>query len=231
MVADVSATRTAYRTGRLGSGAGGLATTPIIDYRTYYDDQPGGDVHLRFHSFSTRARLEKANGYSDNMIMLLQDKRYGDFDTTSPVLLQALAQMDQWLTNLSRDSSTDAPIAKLRRAKPADLVDACWSTDETPRRIVEKLQYRAGQCNDLYPAFSYPRGVAGAPIANDIIKCQLRPLSPSDYKVALTGDEMTRLRRIFPDGVCDWTKPGVEQQRLTGTWQVFKAGGNAAGTQ
>jgi len=230
MAADLDAVRAAYRTGRLGSGGGGLAATPIIDYRTYYDDQPGGDVHLRFHSFSTRARLEKANGYSDNMIMLLQDKRYGDFDLTSPVLLQALAQMDEWLTNLSRDSSTDATIAKVRRAKPADLVDACWNTDETPKRIAERQQYRAGQCNDLYPAFSFPRGVAGAPIANDIIKCQLKPLNASEYKAAFTAEEMARLRRIFPDGVCDWSKPGVGQQRLTGTWQVFRAGGTA-GTQ
>jgi hypothetical protein len=230
MVADPAATRAAYRTGRLGSGGGGLATTPIIDYRTYYDDQPGGDVHLRFHSFSTRARLEKANGHSDNMVMLLQDKRYGDFDLASPVLTQALAQMDQWLTTVSRDSSNDAPIAKLRRAKPADLVDACWNTDETPRRIVEKQQYRAGQCNELYPAFSYPRGVAGAPIANDVIKCQLKSVSAADYKAAFTADEMARLRRIFPGGVCDWTKAGVEQQRLSGTWQVFKAG-SPAGTQ
>jgi hypothetical protein len=230
MTADAEAVRGAYRTGRLASGGGGLGATPIIDYRTYYDDQPGGDVHLRFHSFSTRARLEKANGHSDNMIMLVQDKRYGDFDTASPVLLQGLAQMDQWLTNLSKDSSGEAPIAKLRRAKPADLVDACWNTDETPRRIVEKQQYRAGQCNELYPAFSYPRGIAGAPIANDVIKCQLKSLSAADYKVTFTADEMTRLRRIFPSGVCDWTKPGMDQQRLTGTWQVFKAG-NTAGTQ
>ena len=230
MIADSAATRAAYRTGRLGNGGGGLAATPIIDYRTYYDDQPGGDVHLRFHSFSTRARLEKANGHSDNMVMLVQDKRYGDFDLASPVLAQALAQMDQWLTAISRDSSNDAPIAKLRRAKPADLVDACWNTDETPKRIVEKQQYRAGQCYELYPPFSYPRGIAGAPIANDIIKCQLKAVSAADYKATFTGDEMARLRRIFPGGVCDWAKPGVEQQRLSGTWQVFKSG-SPAGTQ
>ena len=142
MTADTDAVQAAYRTGRLGSGGGGLASVPIIDYRTYYDDQPGGDVHLRFHSFSTRARLEKANGYSDNMIMLLQDKRYGDFDTISPVLLQALAQMDQWLTTLSRDTSNDAAIVKLRRAKPADLADACWNTDVPPSAIAEEHRSR-----------------------------------------------------------------------------------------
>ena len=118
MVADPEATRAAYRTGRMAAGSGGLKTTPIIDYRTYYDDLPEGDVHLRFHSFSTRARLEKANGYSDNMVMLLQDRRYGDFDTTSPVLVQALAQMDQWLTDATRDGSP-VSIEKLRRGGEA----------------------------------------------------------------------------------------------------------------
>ena len=231
MVADTSAVRAAYRSGRLTNGGGGLATVPIIDYRTYYDDLPQGDVHLRFHSFSTRARLEKANGYSDNHVMLVQDRRYGDFDTTSPVLTTALAQMDQWLSNLLLDDSKATPIAKLRKAKPANLVDACWSKDETPQKIEEKQQYRAGRCHDLYPAFSFPRGVAGAQISNDVIKCQLRSIATSDYKVTFTADEMSRLKRIFPSGVCDWSKPGVEQQKLAGTWQIFNtrtAGGTGA---
>jgi hypothetical protein len=223
MVADSSAVRAAYRSGRLTNGGGGLATVPIIDYRTYYDDLPAGDVHLRFQSFTTRARLEKANGHSDNQIMLLQDRRYGDFDTTSPVLVDALAQMDQWLTRIAEDNSRDPAIVKVRKAKPTGLVDACWTKDEVPQKIEEKQQYRAGRCNDLYPAFSFPRGVAGAPIANDVIKCQLKAIAASDYKVTFSADEMTRLRRIFPGGVCDWSKPGVEQQRLAATWQTFDA--------
>ena len=224
MVADPIATRAAYRSGRLTNGGGGLAAVPIIDYRTYYDDLPAGDVHLRFQSFTTHARLEKANGYTDNRVMLVQDRRYGDFDTTSPVLAEALAQMDQWLTRLAEDTSNTTPIAKLRKAKPADLVDACWTKDEVPQKIAEKQQYRAGRCNEIYPSFSFPRGVAGAPIANDIVKCQLKAVSASDYKVTFTADEMTRLRKVFPGGVCDWSKPGVEQQRLAGTWQTFTAG-------
>ena len=27
--------------------------------------------------------------------------------------------------------------------------------------------------------------------------------------------------QTFPDGVCDWTRPGVGQQPLTGTWLSF----------
>jgi hypothetical protein len=228
MATDLEATRAAYRTGRMASGGGGLKTTPIIDYRTYYDDLPGGDVHLRFHSFSTRARLEKANGYSDNMVMLLEDRRHGDFDTRSPVLREALAQMDQWLTTMSRDAAVDPPIVKLRRAKPAHLVDACWTKDETPQKLIERLDYRGGRCHDLYPSYSYPRGVAGAPISNDVVKCQLKQVSAADYTSTFTAEEIARLRRIFPSGVCDWSKSGVEQQPLAGTWLVFRS--TAGGT-
>ena len=226
MVADTMATRAAYRSGRLTNGAGGLATVPIIDYRTYYDDLPAGDVHLRFQSFTTHARLQKANGYADNRVMLLQDRRYGDFDTTSPVLAGALAQMDQWLTKLAQDTSNDSPIAKLRKAKPADLVDACWTKDEVPQKVVEKQQYRAGRCNEIYPSFSFPRGVAGAPIANDIIKCQLKPVAHPTTRSRLrpTDDPASP---VFTGGVCDWSKRR-RQQRLAGTWQTFNAGRQAA---
>ena len=221
MVADPLATKAAYRTGRLNQAMGGLGSVPIIDYRTYYDDLPGGDVHMRFQSFSMDARLKKGTGTTDNRVMLLQDRRYGDFRLTSPVLREALAQMDQWLTALAKDTSNDAAIVRIRRARPAELVDACWTKDQTPKKVVEKQQYLTGQCNDIYPSHAFPRYVAGAGIANAIIKCQLRPVSAADYKVAFTADDMARLKKIFAGGVCDWTKPSVDWQALGGTWQNF----------
>ena len=66
-VADPLAMRAAYRTGRLTNGGGGLAQIPIIDYRGYNDDAANGDIHVRYHSFSMRERLEKANGHSGTM--------------------------------------------------------------------------------------------------------------------------------------------------------------------
>jgi hypothetical protein len=39
--------------------------------------------------------------------------------------------------------------------------------------------------------------------------------------VTFTADEMARLKKVFPGGVCDWSKPGVEQQPLAGTWLSF----------
>ena len=221
-VADPAAIRIAYRMGRMTSGGGGLATTPIIDYRAYLDDAQGGNVHLRYHSFSLNDRLMKANGYTDNRVMLTDDRRWGD-SLKAPVLKQALAQMDLWLTKISEDPSNDSKIAKLRRAKPADLVDACWTRDEHPQKIAERQMPSSGTCNELYPANSFPRGVAGSPLAADVIKCQLKPVSASDYKVAFTGEEMARLKQIFAGGVCDWSKPGVEQQPMAGTWQSIPA--------
>src|SRR3954470_11482138 len=219
MIADAAATPAAYGRGRMNQAQAAMGSVPIIDYRTYYDDLPAGDVHMRFQTFTTDARLMKAQGTTDNRVMLTQDRQYGDFRLTSPVLREALGQMDQWLTALSTDSSTESPIVKIRRAKPAGLVDACWTKDG--QKIVEKQQFMAGRCNDLYPSHSFPRFVAGAPITNDIVKCQLKSITASDYQVAFAADDMPRLKKIFPTGVCDWSKPGVEQQPLAGTWQTF----------
>ena len=58
-VADPAAIRIAYRMGRMTWGGAGLATTPILDYRAYLDDAEGGNIHLRYHSFSTRERLHE----------------------------------------------------------------------------------------------------------------------------------------------------------------------------
>ena len=49
---------------------------------------------------------------------------------------------------------------------------------------------------------------------------QLKPLSAADYRVALSGAQLDTLRTIFPGGVCDWSKPGVEQVPVV-TWASF----------
>ena len=77
-VAETDAIRVAYRSGLLNNGGGGLATTPVIDYRAYRDDVPDGDVHVRYHSFSMRERMIKANGHADNHVMLTDDVKRSD---------------------------------------------------------------------------------------------------------------------------------------------------------
>jgi hypothetical protein len=94
--------------------------------------------------------------------------------------------------------------------KPADVVDACWTT--TGEKIVEPQTLNGpGQCNALFPAGVPPEYVAGAPIALDIIKCHLKPIDSSDYKVPFSAAQAARLQTIFPRGVCDWSQRGVLQ--------------------
>jgi hypothetical protein len=134
---------------------------------------------------------------------------------------EALRQMDRWLDALSKDASNDAAIDKIARAKPADLVDACWSRDKEPQKIVEHMVRGTGRCEELYPAAPSPREVAGAPVTADIIKCQLKPVDLGEYRVSFATEEIARLKKIFPTGVCDWSKPGLDQTGLKGTWLRF----------
>lgn len=222
-VGDTIGMRRAYESGLLLNGGGGLAYTPIIEFRGYADDNPGGDDHPRFMSFSTKARLLKVNGHMDNFVMLtVDDDEYGRFSTNDPQVQEAWRQMDAWLTTLKADTSSDPQLDKVRRARPADLVDACWTRFPERRKIVEE-QKDAGepsQCQDLYPSGSFARGVAGSSIATDIIKCQLKPIDPTDYTGTFTAEETARLQRIFPEGVCDWSRPGVAQTKPLGPWYV-----------
>jgi len=219
--ADLGAARLAYQTGRLLYGGGGLATMPMIDYRAYSDLLENGDIHMKFHTFSTEARLENANGDADNQVLLLEDFRFGFFSSASPVLIEAIAQMDQWLVNLADDVSHKPRRTKVVENKPADLVDACWTPEEDPAKIVEDQRYGEGECDELYPAYPSPRMVAGGPIENDIIACQLKPLDPDDYEVEFSAEEWAQLETIFPHGVCAWSEPGIEQQPLLATWLSF----------
>ena len=89
-------------------------------------------------------------------------------------------------------------------------------------KIVEKQTFDGpGACNKAYPSHAAPHLVAGMPLADDVIKCQLKPINEADYKVTFTSQELEQLHRIFPDGVCDYSKPGVGQAPLKGTWLSF----------
>ena len=48
----------------------------------------------------------------------------------------------------------------------------------------------------------------------------MKPINFADYTVTFTPAEITRLNTIFPNGVCDWSKPGVNQTGVV-TWPSF----------
>lgn len=222
-VADREALRRAYASGRILSGGNGLAALPIIDYRAYADFDKG-DPHQRFHSFSFRARLEQANGNADNQVLLTESARYGLFSLQSPVLQGALDAMDVWVRRIQADQSSRPQPMKVVAAKPPELVDACFT--QGGEKLAERQVWgQDTRCNRLYPPHANPYIAAGGPLANNVAKCQLKPLTPADYRVRFTASEWGRLQATFPDGVCDYGRPGVEQERPTGVWLSFGPAG------
>jgi hypothetical protein len=52
----------------------------------------------------------------------------------------------------------------------------------------------------------------GDSLAENVLKCQLEPPDPVDsLPVLLTAARLDPLRAVFPDGVCDWSTPGMGQ--------------------
>ena len=209
-VADDVALRLTYEGGFKNSFTGpGLANIPILTQRANADLV--GDIHDTLQDLIIRARLQRANGRTDNQIIWTAGSKSGvDIGAAS------IDVMNEWLDRIAADTGA-ASIDKVVRNKPALAVDACW--DATGTRINEVASTDpAAACNKVYPRFTTPRIEAGAPLVNDVLKCQLKPITPSDYKVPMTAGELARLAAIFPNGVCDWSKPGANQVGLKGTY-------------
>ncbi len=198
------AIRLAYSTGRITTGGQGLATIPIIDVRPWLDET--GDIHDSFRTDSTRARLVAANGDAANHVAFIA----GAGAPAGQANLDAFIAMDQWLTALADDDDTNRRAA-MTRTKPDRLVDRCYVTT-TPANE---------RCDATFRRYSSPRRTAGAPLANDVIQCALRPIDPDEYGVELTPSELDDLASIFPAGVCDWDAPPPNRVEHAGTWQRY----------
>lgn len=204
-------TRRIYETGFVNSGGGGLATVPILSFRSYND--PAGDIHDRFRDIVVRERLRKANGDSDNAVFWVAGPDRKKFDA---VQVAALETMSKWLDALK---AAPGPLthAKIVRYKPAEAVDAYFDADGVKHAEAVTLT-GPSEANRLYPFHSDPRVVAGGPLSVDVLKCQLKRPNPRDYKVAFTPEQWSHMTRVFSEGVCDFTRPGVGQVPLKGTY-------------
>jgi hypothetical protein len=239
MIGDAVALRRAYQSGRVNVGSG-LASTAIVDIRSYVDGAPPPpfdalkdvDVHDGYHSMVMRARLIKYNGNAANHVMLTAAS-YGRVQTDtrtagSPLTRmsgEALAQLDRWLTAVAGDTSSEPLAKKIVAHKPPDLVDACYPAVSGPLIGATEKVADAARCKALFPFAADARLAAGAPASDDVFKCALKPIDAKDYKQTLTAEQLAQLAGIFPQGVCDYAKPGVGQEPLAGTWAVFKGDG------
>ena len=131
--------------------------------------------------------------------------------------------MDQWILAVQADHSRRPAHDVVVKAKPADLVDACYTN--AGEKIVEPQVHQGDtRCNALFPSFASPRIVAGAPLASDVITCRRRAPIRSDYP-PMTYGQWAFLRVVFPAGVCDYSKPGVDETGMEGTWAFFTSPG------
>jgi hypothetical protein len=207
---DLIALKGMYESGLKASYNAALGNVPILMSRTYTDSR--GDIHDRQRDFVVRARLERANGRSDNSVIWIA--------TTFTPLQASLDTMNTWLDAMVADPAP-LSIDKVVKHKPAEAVDTCW--DSSGMKIVEPASFQAqNKCNALYPVHSEPRLVAGAPLTNDVMKCQLKPIDFSEYKATFTDAQEARMKAVFSTGVCDFSKPGIAQVPIKGTYQKYK---------
>ena len=233
--ADADALAIAYRAGIVASGRQ-LAKTAIIDMRGWDDSNiaeslPPGytpnqiPIHHQWFSFGIRDRIVAEAGNANNQA-LWRFARTG-LNPPGTMAFDAFVTMDQWLTTLKNDTSSATLEAKVRSARPASSADFCILPSDATQTV--KVT-NAATCDAdpwLRPTFS-PRQIAGGPRAEDVLKCQLKPLLRTDYAAGtFTDGQWTRLQAVFSTGVCDWSKPGVGQQAAVSPL-TFSAGPGGA---
>lgn len=204
--ADEPALRNAYRSGSINE-TNDLDRTAIIDCR---GPDPGA-AHDSYRAFAIRARLDREHGSHANQSI---------WEGPAPIVgdascaLNSFNEMDRWLAAIRKDHSRRSLAKKVIADKPAMAEDACY--DGNGIRVSD------GLCPPgVVPVYGTPRTVAGDAITTDDNKCRLRPLDRSDYTLPFTDDEWATLQAVFPDGVCDFSKPGTGQ-RPTVPWLTYQ---------
>ncbi len=125
---------------------------------------------------------------------------------------QAWQLFIQWVENVHNDGSHANQRDKVIDNKPARAVDGLADRDAIRGRAADLQPSARFRMQNPIPSFAFPRYVADGPLAADTIKCHLKPLGPHDYTVTFTAAEWARLESIFPRGVCDWSRRGVQQR-------------------
>ncbi len=208
LAADTPALANAYRSGMINE-TNNLGRTAIIDCR----GPDPGLAHDAYRAFAVRARLDRENGsHANQLIWEGPFPIVGDADCNQTSLIA----MDRWLAAVEKDQGNTALAQKIVNDKPADLGDACF--DGVGNQLSSQL------CGSLIvPVYGTPRTVAGDAITTDTNKCQLKPLNRGDKygPTAFTDAQWAKMQTLFPDGVCDFSQPGVNQQP-TIPWQTYQ---------
>jgi len=216
--ARVDATRpalaNAYRSGGINetNNQKGLA---IIDLR---GPDPGA-FHDAYRTWTVRARLEREEGHfpKNHVIWFGEAPLIGDPNYTT----EGLQAMDRWLDAVDKDKSSRSLEEKVAADRPGDVHDRCSNIDGVDQVDVPGVG-KVCELDTAQTKFATPAMVAGEGIETDTNRCQLKPLRRADYyPISFTDDQWAQLEKAFPTGVCDFSRPGVDQQG-TVPWQTYQ---------
>ena len=196
------AIQAAYRSGQVFLGQ---INIPVIDLRHYMEDEL--DMHHSVASFSTRARINKANQSIGNQIMWMTHKPH---TPTS----DALAAIDRWMRQIHEN-----PGLSIVENRPKQVIDSCFDAEGRLIAQGEQVwdgpwnQKPSGECYKTYPPFSTSRMMAGEDITGTILKCQLQTVAQAItsglYHPVDMRPYQSELEKIFPQGICDYSKPDM----------------------
>jgi len=203
---DAIAMRAAYSSGHVFRGR---LDVPALDHRQYMEREL--DMHNSHQSFAVRQRVQQYMGHSDNLVVWFTDTTPGTPKASQS--LEALAVMDEWMRNMRL-----APGKGIVGNKPTKAVDSCFDLQGKPiyaggdawSGILDNGA--PGTCTQKFPLYGTSRIVAGAPIEGGIYNCARKPVEQAvadgTYAPWVPGaDDVARLKSIFPEGVCDYSKP------------------------
>jgi hypothetical protein len=207
-VADRPALEYVYRSGAVNQGDN-LDRVAIIDLR----GPDPGVFHDVYRTYVMQARLEREHGTSANQVLWRGQVAISGDTTFEDASIVAI---DSWLAAVEKDTR-DIPLArKIIEDRPADVTDRC--TDGRGTDLPKEV------CDQTVESYSSPRIVAGSPFAEDTMKCELRPLRRNNYRpIKFTDAQWAELEKLFPAGVCDYARPGVDRVP-TVEWQTYEDG-------
>jgi hypothetical protein len=244
---DPEAAAMVYRVGQV-IGRGALAETPIIDFAPYLDLVPIANIHESARPPIIRERVRQAGGDGSTMSIwrgvVVQSDGFEEIDAWVAALnaapsggdriadvaaAQPLTAVDQCAVGtvggrVEAPSGARAPVGipvTVAPGTPGPEVRAHMRAF-----VPEDHELGVGPCSASMPPVTTTRIAAGGPASDDVIKCQLKPVDPADYARVLSSDELAALADIFPDGVCDWTKPAVGDVDASILWPSLGSDGS-----
>ncbi|HEX7134052.1 MAG TPA: DUF6351 family protein [Iamia sp.] len=241
MAMDPSVARLLYESGMI-IGRGALGETPVIDLAPYLDLIPVANIHESVRPFQIRARLRAHTGQDDTQVIWrgvvtqadaldeaeewvtdVEAARPGPGgDHVAAVAGARPASVYDRCTfgTIGGRLDTAAINGPLGLAQGPLLPGADLPDLGLPLRVdvPEDFDSGVGPCALVLPVVSTPRGGAGMPASDDVVKCQLKPIDPADYPSSLTAEQLDALATAFPDGVCDYGRPGVGEVDRSIIW-------------